>query len=70
MAGMTETTVGERAELPTALARSRYFLRNTTHDLTDEQAAACPTVSALCLGGLIKQVERTDAAIDGAKSMG
>jgi hypothetical protein len=58
---MTETIIGERAELLAALTQSRHFLRNTTRDLTDEQAAACPTVSALCLGGLIKHVARTES---------
>ncbi|MEU4668128.1 DinB family protein [Amycolatopsis sp. NPDC023774] len=38
------------------LAKHRHFLRFTTRDLTDEQARMRPTVSELCLGGLIKHV--------------
>jgi uncharacterized protein DUF664 len=52
----TQALTGERADLLESLARTRYFLRNTTRDLTDEQAAQCTTVSELSLGGLIKHV--------------
>jgi len=55
-----EVMTGERADLLESLARHRYFLRNTTRDLTDEQAAQQTTVSALCLGGLIKHVALTE----------
>jgi Protein of unknown function (DUF664) len=47
---------GERADLLAMLASHRLFLRFTTRDLTDEQAGRRTTVSALCLGGLIKHV--------------
>ncbi|GII22389.1 DinB family protein [Planosporangium mesophilum] len=47
---------GERADLLDALAKHRFFLRNTTRDLTDEQAARRTTVSELCLGGIVKHV--------------
>jgi uncharacterized damage-inducible protein DinB len=47
---------GERADLLTALAASRHFLRFTTRDLTDEQARQRTTASELSLGGLIKHV--------------
>lgn len=47
---------GERADLLEVLAKHRHFLRFTTRGLTDEQAAARTTVSALCLGGLVKHV--------------
>jgi len=47
---------GERADLLTALAKQRHFLRFTTRGLTDEQAAQRTTVSELCLGGLVKHV--------------
>ncbi|MGA8112794.1 MAG: DinB family protein [Actinocatenispora sp.] len=47
---------GERADLLAMLAKSRHFIRFTTRDLTDEQAASRPTASELCLGGLIKHV--------------
>ena len=47
---------GERADLLTALAKQRHFLRFTTRRLTHEQAAQRTTVSELCLGGLVKHV--------------
>jgi uncharacterized damage-inducible protein DinB len=53
-------TTGERADLLQTLANHRYFLRCTVRDLTDEQAAQRTTVSALCLGGLIKHVAATE----------
>jgi hypothetical protein len=46
----------ERADLLAMLAVHRHFLRFTTRDLSDEQAGRRTTVSALCLGGLIKHV--------------
>ncbi|MFI5647644.1 DinB family protein [Kitasatospora sp. NPDC051705] len=52
----TATATGERADLLTALAKQRHFLRFTTRDLTDEQAGLQTTASELCLGGLIKHV--------------
>ena len=66
---------GERADLLAALAQSRHFLRLTTRDLTDEQAAQRTTASELCLGGLIKHVtlvERTWTGfiLDGPSAMG
>jgi hypothetical protein len=51
---------GERAEILGTLAKHRGFLRHTTRDLTDEQAARRTTVSELCLGGLIKHVAATE----------
>ena len=60
---VTGTTVtGERAELLETLARHRGFLRYTVRDLTDEQARRRTTVSALCLGGLIKHVTAIEEA--------
>jgi len=56
----TEPVLGERADLLQSLARQRYFLRNTTRGLTDEQAAQRTTASELCLGGLIKHVTLTE----------
>ena len=50
----TEDT--EHADIIADLAAARANLIKTTHGLTDEQAATRPTVSALCLGGLIKHV--------------
>jgi uncharacterized damage-inducible protein DinB len=46
----------ERADLLETLAKHRSFLRFTVRDLSDEQARERPTVSELCLGGLIKHV--------------
>jgi hypothetical protein len=54
------TVTGERADLLETLAKHRFFLRFTTRDLSDEQAAARTTVSQLCLGGLIKHVTRVE----------
>jgi uncharacterized damage-inducible protein DinB len=52
----TGTMTGERAEILQTLGKHRNFLRYTTRDLTDEQAAQRTTVSQLTLGGLIKHV--------------
>ena len=70
-----ETATGERADLLQALAKSRYFLRYTVRDLTDEQAAKRTTVSELCLGGLIKHValieqQWVDFILEGPSAMG
>ena len=51
----------ERADLLEALAKHRSFLRLTVRGVTDEQAALHPTVSELCLGGLIKHVTATES---------
>jgi uncharacterized damage-inducible protein DinB len=66
---------GERADLLETLAKHRHFLRYTVRDLTDEQAAQRTTVSALCLGGLIKHVAFTERQwinfiLDGPSAMG
>lgn len=53
---------GECTDLLETLARHRSFLRFTVRDLTDEQAAQRTTVSALCLGGLIKHVADVEGA--------
>lgn len=50
----------ERADLLATLASTRAALTNTTRGLSDEQAGEHPTVSALCLGGLIKHVASTE----------
>jgi uncharacterized damage-inducible protein DinB len=55
-----KTVTGERADLVQALDRQRHFLRYTTRDLTDEQAAERTTTSELSLGGLIKHVTATE----------
>jgi hypothetical protein len=56
----TQTVTGERADLLNSLAKHRHFLRFTTRDLNDEQAARRPTISELSLGGLIKHVAVTE----------
>lgn len=54
---MSDTNLtGERADLQQALGAAHHFLTFTAKGLTDEQAAATPTVSALCVGGTIKHV--------------
>jgi uncharacterized damage-inducible protein DinB len=67
-------TTRERADLLETLARHRWFLRLTTRDLTDAQAAQRTTASSLCVGGLIKHVAATEASwmrfvLDGADGM-
>lgn len=52
----------ERTDLLAELADARAFLTYTTKGLTDEQLALRPTVSGLCLGGLIKHVASTEEA--------
>ncbi|WP_405697017.1 DinB family protein [Streptomyces sp. NBC_01185] len=51
----------ERADLLAALATARAALAKAVSGLDDEQAAASPTVSTLCLGGLVKHVASTEA---------
>ncbi|WBB76592.1 DUF664 domain-containing protein [Micromonospora sp. WMMD1128] len=46
----------ERADLLRALAAARAALTATVRGLTDAQAGERPTVSALCLGGVLKHV--------------
>ena len=53
-------TDSERADLLDALAKHRGFMTQTVRDITDEQAAQRTTVSALCLGGLIKHLTRME----------
>jgi uncharacterized damage-inducible protein DinB len=55
-AASSPVLTGEHADIAETLAKHRAFLRFTTRDLTDEQAAQRTTVSALCLGGIIKHV--------------
>ena len=55
-----QTVTGERADILDFLAKHRYFLRFTANGLTDEQASARSTVSALTVGGLIKHVTATE----------
>src|SRR5215469_1949467 len=69
-----EPVVGERSDLLQSLARQRHFLRYTTRDLTDGQAAEQTTASELSLGGLIKHVALTEQRwmrfiVDGPSAM-
>ena len=53
---------GERADILETLRAHRGFLRQAVDGLTDEQARQTPTVSELCLGGLVKHVAQTEAS--------
>ncbi|WIX97994.1 DinB family protein [Amycolatopsis mongoliensis] len=69
---MTHET--ERADLIAELATARAALITATNGLTDEQAGARPTVSALCLGGLVKHVASMEEnwlrfVVDGPSAM-
>ncbi|MDG4837839.1 DinB family protein [Micromonospora sp. WMMD967] len=70
----TEQLTGERADLLQTLRKHRGFLLHTVNGLTDEQAAARPTASELCLGGLVKHVTNVEHrwmlfAVGGAEEM-
>ncbi|MET8201944.1 DinB family protein [Micromonospora taraxaci] len=70
----TEQLTGERADLLQTLRKHRGFLLHTVNGLTDEQAAARPTASELCLGGLVKHVTTVEQrwmlfAVGGAEAM-
>ena len=53
---MTDPHADERDDLLEALAKHRALFWGTVEGLSDEQAAATPTASELCLGGLVKHV--------------
>jgi hypothetical protein len=64
----------ERSDLLDSLGKHRQLFRFTVQGLTDEQAAATPTASQLCLGGLIKHVTFVESGwvdfiIEGTKAM-
>ncbi len=62
MPGITPPITDERGGLLAYLDQQRRVLRTTAYGLTDVQARATPTVSALSVGGLIKHagaVERS-----------
>ena len=50
------TSESERGDLLEALQKHRELFRVTVRGLTDAEAAATPTASELCLGGLVKHV--------------
>ncbi len=57
---LAPAVTGERADLLDQLGKARFFLRLTTNDLTDAQAAERSTVSELCVGGLVKHVTEVE----------
>jgi hypothetical protein len=68
----TNTLDAERTDLLAALSNARAAITKPTHGLSDEQAGERPTVSALCLGGLIKHVAAMEEewlrfAVDGPR---
>ena len=60
MPGLTPATINERDTLIAFLRQQRYVLKLAAYGLTDEQAQAAPSVSALSVGGLIKHVALTE----------
>lgn len=52
----TSTRTSERTDLLDALHKHRDLFRHTVAGLTDDLAASRPTISELCLGGLVKHV--------------
>jgi uncharacterized damage-inducible protein DinB len=65
----------ERREFTGALDKHRRLLVRTLRGITDEQARLRPTVSALCLGGLIKHVTTMEESwsnfiVEGTTAMG
>ncbi|MEV4759490.1 DinB family protein [Micromonospora sp. NPDC049559] len=68
------TLDAERSDLLAALAEARSALTRTVRGLTDEQLGERPTVSALCLGGVVKHVTAMEEgwlrfAVEGASAM-
>ncbi len=62
MPGLVPPLADERDMLLAFLGQQRDALRYAAHGLDDAQAAARPTVSALCLGGLIKHAALVEQA--------
>jgi hypothetical protein len=60
MPGLVKPVADEREALLAFLEQQRLALRTTAFGLTDEQSAASPSVSSLCVAGLIKHVARTE----------
>jgi len=52
----TTTDAAQRADLLSALAKQRTFLRHTASGLGDAEARRRSTVSALCIAGIVKHV--------------
>jgi uncharacterized damage-inducible protein DinB len=75
MVDQHESSDTERREFIGALAKHRGLLVRTLRGVSDEQARLRPTVSVLCLGGLIKHVTTTEASwsnfiTEGTSAMG
>ena len=69
------TMTPEKESLLAILAERRHFLLLTSRSLTDDQARSKPTVSELCIGGIIKHVTATEDTwarflTDGAAAFG
>ena len=56
MPGQVPPVADEREGLLAYIAQQREAIRFAAHGLTDEQARATPTASALSIGGLVKHV--------------
>jgi uncharacterized damage-inducible protein DinB len=62
MPGQTRPVTDERDGLTAFLDQVRLQLRLTAHGLTDEQARATPSASAISVGGVIKHVAFVEQA--------
>jgi uncharacterized damage-inducible protein DinB len=60
MAGTPYPVSDERSGLLNFLAHQRYLVKVAAHGLTDEEARATPTRSALSVGGLVKHLAQTE----------
>ena len=60
MPGSVCPVSSESEALVAYLAQQRYLLRLTAYGLSDEQARATPTASALSVGGVIKHVSAVE----------
>jgi len=58
----SQSGTDERADYLETLAKHRFFLVNTLRGLDEEQVTATPTVSELCLVGLVKHVAATESS--------
>ncbi len=68
------TNTNELIDLLAVLADARQALLKSVQGLSDEQAAARPTVSTLCLGGVVKHVAAMEEqwlrfAVEGPSAM-
>jgi uncharacterized damage-inducible protein DinB len=61
MAGNVSPVTDERSGLLAFLAQQRHVIRTAAHGLSDEQAKAVPSASALSVGGLVKHVANTES---------